>query len=415
MRLKHSIRIAYNALRTNKSRSFLTILGILIGVTSIMMVVSLGSGAEELILGEISGFGGETIVVRPGKQPTGLTNIAGTLFNDSLKERDVELLRRKSNVPYAEEVIPFVIVPGSISYEGEIYRKPFTLGGDISFFVDLYDAPLVEGDIFTENDAKQLEKVAVIGDKIKRELFGESEAVGQYIQIKDQKFRVIGVLAKRGQVAVFNIDDLVAMPHTTAQKYILGIDYYHEFIIKASDASVVDRTIADIEKTLREAHKIDDPDKDDFFVVSLQGATEMIRAVIATLTAFLSSVVAIALVVGGVGVMNIMLVSVTERTREIGLRKALGATKKEIIQQFLLESVLLTAVGGIAGIILGGALSFLMAWGLAKFVAPDWSFTFPFSAILMGLGVTTAVGLIFGFYPARRAAEKDPIETLGYE
>jgi putative ABC transport system permease protein len=414
MHIKHSLKIAYNALRINKSRSLLTILGILIGIASIMMMVSLGSGAKKLILGEISGFGGETIVVRPGQQPTGLGNITGTLFNKSLKEKDVELLRRKGNVPYAKKVTPFVIVPGRISYEGEAY-KSFTIGGDVNFFVDFYDAPLAEGSTFTESDTKQLERVAVIGDKVKNELFGESDAVGKYVQIKNQKLKVIGVLAKRGQVAVFNIDDMVIVPHTTAQKYILGIDYYHEFIVLANDVSVVERTIADIETTLRESHKIDNADKDDFFVVSLQGAAEQIQTVISTLTAFLSSVVAIALVVGGVGVMNIMLVSITERTREIGLRKAIGATEKEILQQFLLEAILLTSIGGLIGIILGGVFSFLISVVLAQLVAPDWSFSFPFSAILLGMGVTTFVGLAFGIYPARKAARKSPVEALRYE
>jgi putative ABC transport system permease protein len=414
VRFKHSLKIAFKALRINKSRSFLTILGILIGVASIMMMVSLGSGAEKLILGEISGFGGETIIVRPGQQPTGLTNITGTLFNNSLRERDVELLRRKSNVPYAKEVIPFVIVPGSISYRGDTY-KPFMLGGDINFFVDFYDAPLSDGDTFTESDAKQLEKVAVIGDKVKNELFGESDAVGEYVQIKDQKFKIVGVLEKRGQVAVFDIDNMVVVPPATAQKYILGIDYYHEFIVMANDVSVVERTIVDIERTLRESHGIEDSDKDDFFVVSLQGAAKQIQTVIATLTAFLSSVVAIALIVGGVGVMNIMLVSITERTREIGLRKAVGATEKEILQQFLLEAVLLTFIGGLIGIILGGIFSFLISVALAQLVAPNWSFSFPFSAILLGMGVTTSVGLIFGYYPARKAARKNPVESLIYE
>jgi len=410
----HTTKVAYKALKVNKSRSFLTILGILIGIAAIIMMMSIGKGAENLILGEIGGFGSETIAVRPGQEPTGPTDIAGTLFNDSLTQRDVDLIKKKNNVPHAEKVVPFVIVPGSIAYEGETYT-PFIMGGDAGFFVNFYDSPLAKGDIFREIDAKQLGRVTVIGNKVKEELFGESDALGKSVQIKGQKFRIIGILEPRGQVAFFNIDDLVIIPHTTAQKYLLGIDYFHEIVVIADSVNNVDRTVADIEATIRESHGIDDPDKDDFFVESLQGAAEQIQVVISTLTAFLSSVVAIALVVGGVGVMNIMLVSITERTREIGLRKAVGATEKDIMKQFLFEAVLLTGIGGILGILLGGVLSFLISLLLAQTVAPDWTFSFPLSAVLLGLGVTSLVGLVFGLYPARKAAQKDPIDALRYE
>jgi putative ABC transport system permease protein len=414
MSTKHSLAIAYRALKINKSRSFLTILGILIGIASIMMMVSLGSGAEKLILGEISGFGGETIAINSGQEPSGPTDLASAIHSDSLKKKDVELLRHKSNVPYAKEVEPMVMVSGDVSYESETYT-PVTLGGSAEFLTRTFNTPVKEGDVFTESDIQQSEKVAVLGDKVKQELFGESDAVGKYIQLGDFKFRVVGVLAKKGMVSFFDMDQLVIIPHTTAQTYILGIDYYHEIDVVAENVNVVDQTAADIEKTLREAHNIDDPEKDDFYVTTTQGAIEQIQTVIAALTTFLSSVVAIALVVGGVGVMNIMLVSVTERTHEIGLRKAVGATEREILQQFLLEAILLTFIGGVMGIILGGILSLLISLIMAQFVAPNWSFSFPFSAVLLGMGTTTLVGLVFGFYPARKAARKNPVEALGYE
>ena len=414
MSTKHSLAIAYRALKINKSRSFLTILGILIGIASIMMMVSLCSGAEKLILGEISGFGGETIAINSGQEPSGPTDLASAIHSDSLKKKDVELLRHKSNVPYAKEVEPMVMVSGDVSYESETYT-PVTLGGSAEFLTRTFNTPVKEGDVFTESDIQQSEKVAVLGDKVKQELFGESDAVGKYIQLGDFKFRVVGVLAKKGMVSFFDMDQLVIIPHTTAQTYILGIDYYHEIDVVAENVNVVDQTAADIEKTLREAHNIDDPEKDDFYVTTTQGAIEQIQTVIAALTTFLSSVVAIALVVGGVGVMNIMLVSVTERTHEIGLRKAVGATEREILQQFLLEAILLTFIGGVMGIILGGILSLLISLIMAQFVAPNWSFSFPFSAVLLGMGTTTLVGLVFGFYPARKAARKNPVEALGYE
>src|SRR4030042_3001837 len=197
MSIKHSFKIAYHALRINKSRSFLTILGILIGITSIMMMVSLGSDAEKLILGEISGFGGELIAINAGQEPSGPTDLAGALYSDSLKERDVELLKLKSNVPHAEEVIPFVIVPESISYEGETYT-PTIYGGSAEFMTDAFATPVGEGNVFTESDTEQRASGAVLGHKVKQELFGESDAVGKYVRIKDHKFKVVGVLAKRG-------------------------------------------------------------------------------------------------------------------------------------------------------------------------------------------------------------------------
>ncbi|PIR98503.1 MAG: hypothetical protein COT88_01610 [Candidatus Colwellbacteria bacterium CG10_big_fil_rev_8_21_14_0_10_41_28] len=414
MSIKHIARTSYRALWVNKSRSFLTVLGVLIGIASIIMMMSIGKGAENLILGEIGGLGAETVVVRPGQEPTGPTDVAETLLGDSLKDRDVDLLRKKSNVPDVIEVSPFVIVPGSVSYGGDTYR-PMVIGGAADFFIDSFDAYPEEGVLFDESDTRQKANVAVIGSKVKEELFGDKSPIGESIRIKNQSFKVVGSLAPRGQVAFFDIDDLVIVPHTTAMTYILGIDYYHEIILTAKSADMVEYVIEDVTRTLREAHGITDPDKDDFFAVSQQGLADQIQIIIGSLTAFLSSVVAIALVVGGVGVMNIMLVSITERTREIGLRKAVGATKKNIMNQFLFEAVLLTSIGGVIGIILGGTLAFLISLVLAQTVAPAWTFTFPISAVFLGLGVTSLVGLVFGLYPAKKAAEKDPIEALRYE
>ena len=185
--------------------------------------------------------------------------------------------------------------------------------------------------------------------------------------------------------------------------------------MRAKSAELVQRTVRDIELTLRESHGITDPSKDDFFLVTQEGAISQIKSIIGALTIFLSLVVAVALIVGGIGIMNIMLVSVTERTREIGLRKALGATKRNILEQFLLEAIMLTGVGGILGLIFGGVFSFVAAWGLRTFVGLSWSFSFPISAALLGFIVSVSVGLIFGLYPAKKASERSPIDALRYE
>ncbi|MBI2035787.1 MAG: ABC transporter permease [Candidatus Liptonbacteria bacterium] len=414
MNIHHTLKIAVSGVTTHKSRSALTILGIVIGITGIMLMVSIGSGAENLILGEIGGLGAETIIIRPGREPSGPSDVGATLFADSLKSRDVELLRRKSNVPDLVDIMPILIIPGSVAYKNETY-SPQIFGGSIEFFANAFNLALEAGSFFDDADIREKASVAVIGSKVKDELFGPSDAVGESITIKNKKFRVQGVLAKRGQASFVNFDEVVLVPYTTAQTYLLGTDYYHEVMVKASSPEAVGRAVQDIEATLRESHNITDPDKDDFFVVTQQGAIDQIKTIINALTTFLSSVVAIALVVGGIGVMNIMLVSVTERTREIGLRKALGATNKDILRQFLLEAVILTGVGGLIGIALGAVFGFVASIILTEYANLDWDFVFPISAAILGITVSALVGLVFGIYPASQAAKKSPMEALRYE
>ena len=216
-------------------------------------------------------------------------------------------------------------------------------------------------------------------------------------------------------MSFFNFDELVLVPYTTAQQYLLNIDYFHEIIVKAESVEFVERSVQDIEATLRETHNIEDPEDDDFFVVTQQGIIERVQVIIGTLTLFLSSVVAIALVVAGIGVMNIMLVSVTERTREIGLRKALGATERDILTQFILEAIILTGVGGFIGIVLGGVFAFAASLIITNVLSLDWEFVFPLSAVFLGFGVSTFVGLVFGIYSSHQASKKSPIEALRYE
>jgi len=414
MKLLHTIKVAITGLRAHTSRSILTILGIVIGITAIMLIMSIGSGAENLILGQIGGMGVETIAIRPGQEPTGPTDIADTLFADSLKDRDVEALRKKSNVPGLVSISPAVVVPGSVSYQGETFR-PTIMGWSAEFLGEMFDVYPARGSFYDDVDIRQRAAVAVIGYKVEKELFGEADAIGENIKIKDKNFRVVAVLPEKGQSAFMNVDEIVVIPPTTAQTYLLGIDYYHEIVVKAESADVVERTKQDIEMTLRQTHKIDDPEKDDFFVVTQQGMVDQVKTIIQILSLFLSSVAAVSLIVGGVGVMNIMLVSVTERTREIGLRKAVGATNQDILSQFLLESVMLTAIGGVIGILLGSLLAFLVSFGLSVTLKLDWAFTFPISAAILGLSVAAFAGLVFGLYPARQASKKSPIEALRYE
>ncbi|OGZ34321.1 MAG: hypothetical protein A3I88_03715 [Candidatus Portnoybacteria bacterium RIFCSPLOWO2_12_FULL_39_9] len=412
MTLKHTFKTAFNGVKTNKSRSGLTILGIIIGITAIILVMSLGKGAEELILNQIRGLGSQTIIIEPGQEPRGPSNFA-ELFTNSLKQKDVEALKNPANVQGLKELTPNVMQVAPISFENESVRK--NIIGSSELITEILEIYPNEGSFFTDDDIRQKNSVAVIGSKVKKELFGDSDALGKKIKIKGRSFKVVGILPAKGQVALFNIDELVIVPYTTAQLYLLGINYFNSIIARAENEKIVPQVVKSIELTLRETHNITDPEKDDFHIATQALAVERVGMVTGILTALLVSVAAISLVVGGVGIMNIMLVSITERTKEIGLRKALGATNKDIMLQFLLEAMILTGLGGIAGIIFGGLLSFIASFILSRIVSLDWTFAFPVSAALLGLAVAALVGLIFGLYPARQASLKSPMEALRYE
>ncbi|MEK7507978.1 MAG: ABC transporter permease [Patescibacteria group bacterium] len=417
MKFNHSVRTALTGLHANRSRSALTILGIVIGITAIILIVSLGKGAQTFILGQIQGIGSKTIAVIPGRQPTGPSDFAN-VFLDSLKDRDLKSISNKANVPFAENIMPVVFGTTRLSFGNETYQATVLGAGNdekdnvIGQVFDVYPST---GDFFTATDVKSLEKVAVLGDKVKKELFGSEEALGQKVKISNTTFRIVGILPKKGQVSFFNFDDMVLVPYTTAQQYVLGKKYFDRFIVTADKEEHISRTVRDVELTIRANHSITDPDKDDFFVETQADIAERLRVVTNALTAFLVSVAAISLFVGGVGIMNIMLVSVTERTKEIGLRKAIGATDQDILTQFLFEAIILTGIGGVIGIILGAFFSFTASLLLTRILNISWTFTFPYGGTLIGLTVSIGIGLIFGIYPARQAAKKNPIDALRYE
>jgi len=415
MRIKHAFKNVFNGIKTNKSRSFLTVLGIVIGITSIILIMSIGQSAKDLILNEIKAMGGNFVSINPGKEMKGPQDIAGMMNNDSLKDRDIRALKDKNNVPDLEDITPVVMVPGNVSYGGETYT-PTIMGWTADWMAKLYDIYPEKGEYFTEDDIKSLSAVAVIGEKVREELFGHTEAIGEKIKIKDKYFRVVAILSSKGQVSSFmDANKLVIIPYTTAQKYLTGNDYYPEIHVMAKDESLVPGMVRDIEITLRDLHNIDNPEDDDFQITTSEEMIDMISLITGILTILLTSVAAISLVVGGVGIMNIMLVSVTEKTREIGLRKALGARKKDILIHFLIESVVLTFIGGIIGISLGILFSYLTSLVLSQQVSQNWQFAVSIPAILLGLGVASSVGLVFGLYPAKKASLKSPIEALRYE
>ncbi len=413
MNIGYSFKIAFRGLKTNKSRSVLTILGIVIGITAIILVMSLGEGMQNLILGQIQGMvGSKVIEIGPGRQPKGPSDFM-SIFSDSLKRKDAEALSKKNNVPYLSKIMPLVFGSESAAYGNETYQATFY--GMTGAASEMYSVKVEKGRFLTEEDVKSYADVAIIGSKVKEELFAANEdAIGKKIKIKGKNFRVVGILEKKG-ASLIGFDETVIVPYTTAQQYVLGIKHFQHIIVEADTDEHVEQTVEDIKITLRNSHNITDPEKDDFNVSSQVDALKTVGTIMNIITLFLSAVAAISLIVGGIGIMNIMLVSVTERTREIGLRKAVGATDRDILTQFLLEAITLTATGGIIGISLGAIISFLASLVLSKGFNLDWAFTFPVQAALLGLAVAAFVGLVFGLYPARKASRKSPIEALRYE
>jgi len=412
MKLRYSIKTALTGLRTHKSRSALTILGIVIGITSIILIMSLGAGAKDLILGQVEGLGAKNVIVLPGREPSGASDLA-SLYADSLKERELTALKNKNNLPNAVNVMPIIFGSENAVYQNEIY-KPSLFGSGESM-AGLFDLKTDKGFFFTDEDVKSKSAVAVIGDKVRDKLFGQSQALGEKIRIKNTTFRVVGILIKKGQGSFIDFDDSIIIPYTTMQQYVVGTKYFQRVVVEADSENNIEAVATDIKKTLRDLHNITDSDKDDFFVSTPAEVADKLGTIFNTLTIFLTAIAAISLIVGGIGIMNIMLVSVTERTKEIGLRKALGATDVEVLTQFLLEAVILTGLGGIIGIILGSGLAFLASVIINKFAGLAWTFTFPYGAAILGLIVSSLVGLVFGIYPARQAARKSPMEALRYE
>ncbi|MDD5731396.1 MAG: ABC transporter permease [Patescibacteria group bacterium] len=412
MRISNTIKISLAGLKANKLRSALTILGIVIGITSIILVVSIGNGAQSLILGEIQSMGSRTLTVEPGK-PTGGFQDMMNIFRTSLKDKDLDALQKKANVPHLQDMIPLVFTSDNINYENQSYAGSVLGSGEKIF--EFYNLTPKSGNFFTEDDVKAKADVAVIGSVVAEKLFGASDPIGQKIRVRSKTLRVVAVLPEKGGGFSFDYNKSIITPYTTAKDYILGQKYYNEFIIRVDDEKNVDATVSDIQITLRNSHGITDPEKDDFNVMTQKDLMKTVGTVTTVMTLFLAMVAAISLLVGGVGIMNVMFISVTERTKEIGLRKALGATNGDILNQFLFEAIYLTMVGGLLGIFFGTLFSYIAAIGLSSALSSTWKFSFPYDAALWGILTSVFIGVVFGIYPAYSASKKNPIEALRYE
>lgn len=415
LNIKQAYSTSIKALRANKARSFLTMLGIIIGVASVIIIMSVGAGAQSLILGQIEGLGSNLISITPGKSddkgpPTSVLGIVVT----SLDLEDFKSIEKNKNNIGIDSIVAYVNGVATVSFKNISYDT--NLEGVTEGYLETEGGDLSSGRFFTKEENDDLKKVVVLGNTVKQEIFGDSDAVGQKVKIKNQVFDVIGVLNERGQVAFRDYDNKVLLPLRTMQKNIAGIDYLNSISIKSSDSASIDEVISSIEVILRDNHEIKDQsgDSDDFSVRSLTELLDLIKNITDSLRYFLALMAGLSLVVGGIGIMNIMLISVNERTREIGVRKAIGASNKNIIVQFLLESIFLTLIGGIIGIFLGVLLSWLISIIMVS-LNYDWSFIVSPISILLATIISALVGLVFGIYPAKKASKLEPVEALSYE
>lgn len=415
MLFKDAFKTALRSLTHGKMRSILTMLGIVIGIASVIVLMSIGQSAQNLILSQVQGIGSNLIFVVPGGSSNGKFSppaSAQGIIITSLVERDADLLSR---APSISAVVPEVRGQGEIVYGSNDVAVSYE--GTTANFFSVRNLPAGEGNAFTKGDVDSAEHVAVIGPVLATTLFGHYlNPINKTVRLKNISFRVVGVLAKGG-TGVFGVDqdNLVIVPLSVAQKQLLGISHFSDVIVQADPAYDIQFVKNRVTFVLRQDHGITDPNKDDFTIRTQEDALALLGSVTSILTLFLAAIASISLIVGGIGIMNIMLVAVTERTREIGLRKAVGATDADILKQFLIESVLLTIAGGIIGIAAGAGIVGAVYFVLTTFFSIGWVFAFPLSAVLLGLSVSTVAGIVFGIYPARQAGKKNPIEALRYE
>jgi putative ABC transport system permease protein len=395
---------AFKGISTNKTRSSLTMLGIIIGVASVVLMVSMGKSFQNYILTQIEAVGTNTIDVFP----VGLEKQGGN--TESLTLEDYESVRR---LPTVESVAPVILVTRPVSY-GKEEVSPMVMGTYGTIFSN-YGLTLDKGRLMDQSDEDGARSVAVLSATTATDLFGDLNPIGKKVKIGEGSFTVIGTLESQGSLLMSDLDKPVYVPFSTARS-LTGQKHLTYMTLKAKgDPAIAQK---DITLTLRQRHRIDNPEDDetldDFRARSAEQITSIVGSVTLGLTIFLSLVAAISLLVGGIGIMNIMLVSVTERTREIGLRKAVGARKRDILVQFLLEAVALTFTGGAVGIVIG----LLTGWGLsalANAALGQFNFSVSLPSILLAVAMAVGTGLLFGIYPARRAAMLDPIEALRFE
>lgn len=410
MNILLTIKIALRGLFSNKMRAFLTLLGVIIGVSGIIVIVSVGNGAESLIVNQIRSVGSNLVGILPGSSEKGEPPAAvfGIVIT-TLKNEDILSLK---TIPHITAVTGYNKAVKPIVYRNK--KRETTINGVFASYPDVEDAVIQEGRFFNEADDASLQKVVVVGSQVRKELFENEPPLGKQIKIENQSFRVIGVFKERGASGFASNDTQVFIPLHTMQKLIIGQNHLAMGRVKVDTAANIAEAVANIENTLRTRHGITNPADDDFIVASQEQGLKTLMRVTGSIKLFLAAIAFIALIVGGIGIMNVMYIAVTERTREIGLRKALGARQKDILKQFLIEAIVITGVGGLIGILLGVIVSLVIAV-IIQSLNYSWDYIVTLDSVLYASLIIAGIGIIFGFDPARRAAKLNAIESLRYE
>jgi putative ABC transport system permease protein len=405
LRIFQTVPSAFAALRANKGRSVLTTLGIIIGVAAVIAIVALGEGASASVSSQLAGLGTNLLTIMPGSTRSGGA-AAGAGSATSLKADDADAITQK--IQGLNGVSPVVsgnaqIIFGSQNWSTRVQAvSPAYLG--------INDWKIAQGSAFTDQDNTNASNVAILGQTVASNLFPNGQSpIGQLVRIRNVPFTVVGVLASKGSSGFGDQDDTIMIPFRTGQVRLFGSSSINQIVVQVADASQINSVNTEIETLLRQRHQLAASASDDFTIRNNSDIISRVSSVSDTLTMLLGGVAAVSLVVGGIGIMNIMLVSVTERTREIGIRLAIGAQPRDVMFQFLVEAVVLSVLGGIVGILIGSLVAVLLP------VVAGWATVVPWNAIVLAFGVSAAIGMFFGIYPARKASQLDPIVALRYE
>ncbi len=404
MDLLEGLKVAFAGIASHKMRSFLTMLGIIVGVAAVVTMLALGEGARRQIRESISSLGTNLLYVRPGSASRGGVRLgAGTLQNLTIDDSDAI----RSECPSVVEVAPYLGGGAQVKY-GNKNWSTYVVGATTSYEA-VNNLPIQSGSFFDETSIRTKARVAVLGSTVASNLFGDDDPVGKVVRINKVAFTVIGLVAQRGGTAWFDPDDMVIVPISTAMYRLFGYPYLSGINVKAVSEEKMDQAMVEIEDVLRRRHKIRKGQENDFTIRSQNDVIAIYGETARTMGFLLAGIASVSLIVGGIGIMNIMLVSVAERTREIGTRIAVGARRIDILIQFVLESVVISISGGLIGVIVGLVGSYLVN------VLLGWNTSVSPQAILLAFSFAAGVGLFFGIYPARKASMLDPIAALRYE